>query len=151
MPLALSATGPNTSIEMVLPVRVNMPMPHMATPKAMKVGVGAGVDQGAGHDGRGDDQHGGHGAFIAHGQALDDVRGVARFARLRQALDRLELGAGVILGAFIQGHGQDDADQAGPGGPHVEAGDAEGGTSMGKPGGDVLGRGCPGKPAAACG
>ena len=39
MPLALSATGPKTSIEMVLPVRVNMPMPHMATPKAMNVGV----------------------------------------------------------------------------------------------------------------
>ncbi len=39
MPLALSATGPNTSIEMVLPVRVSMPMPHMATPKAMNTGL----------------------------------------------------------------------------------------------------------------
>ena len=27
MPLALSATGPNTSIEIVLPVSVSMPMP----------------------------------------------------------------------------------------------------------------------------
>ena len=32
MPLALSATGPKTSIEIVLPVSVNMPMPVMATP-----------------------------------------------------------------------------------------------------------------------
>ncbi len=39
MPLALSATGPNTSIEMVLPVSVSMPMPAMATPNAMNVGV----------------------------------------------------------------------------------------------------------------
>ena len=121
MPLALSATGPNTSIEMVLPVRVNMPMPHMATPKAMKVGLVPYVDQGTDHDGRGDNQHGGHRAFIAHGQALDDVRGMARFAGFGQTLDRLELGAGVVFGALVQGHGQDDADQAGPGGPHVEA------------------------------
>ena len=39
MPLALSATGPNTSIEIVLPVSVSMPMPVMATPKATNVGV----------------------------------------------------------------------------------------------------------------
>ena len=39
MPLALSATGPKTSIEIVLPVSVSMPMPHMATPKATNVGV----------------------------------------------------------------------------------------------------------------
>jgi hypothetical protein len=32
MPLALSATGPNTSMLMVLPVSVSMPMPHIATP-----------------------------------------------------------------------------------------------------------------------
>ena len=32
MPLALSAMGPNTSIDTVLPVSVSMPMPHIATP-----------------------------------------------------------------------------------------------------------------------
>ena len=29
---------------------------------------------------------------------------------------------GVVLGALVEGDGQDDADQAGPGGPHVEPG-----------------------------
>src|SRR5262249_27400286 len=38
MPLALSATGPNTSMLMVLPVSVSRPMPHMATPYATKTG-----------------------------------------------------------------------------------------------------------------
>ncbi len=32
IPLALSATGPKTSIEMLLPVRVSIPIPHIATP-----------------------------------------------------------------------------------------------------------------------
>src|SRR5436305_1066774 len=35
MPLALSAIGPNTSMLIVSPVSVSMPMPHMATPNAM--------------------------------------------------------------------------------------------------------------------
>ena len=38
MPLALSATGPKTSIEIVLPVSVSIPMPVMATPYATKTG-----------------------------------------------------------------------------------------------------------------
>ena len=38
MPFALSATGPNTSIEIVLPVSVSMPMPAIATPYAMNIG-----------------------------------------------------------------------------------------------------------------
>src|SRR5512138_2551170 len=37
MPLALSEIGPNESIATLLPVRVNMPMPVMATPYKMYV------------------------------------------------------------------------------------------------------------------
>ena len=62
-------------------------------------------------------KHGPDGAFIADGEALDDVGGVAGAARfLGQSLDRGELGAGEVLGARVEGDGQDDADQAGPGG-----------------------------------
>ena len=47
------------------------------------------------------------------------------FATLGQTAYRLIFGAGVILRALVQGDRQDDTDQTGPGGTHVEPRNAE--------------------------
>ena len=54
-----------------------------------------------------------------------------------QALARLLTGENSVPVKYsvhlFEAHGQDDADQAGPGRPHVEAGDAEGWPSQAGP------------------
>ena len=86
-----------------------------------------------------------HGAFVADGEALDDVGGVPGSAALGQALHRLVLGAGVVLGALVQHDGQDDADQAGPGRPHVERRRCQASPSAANRQVDVRSGGWPGK------
>ena len=74
-------------------------------------------------DGCRQDERGHHGRFIAHGEALDDVRGVARLAGPRQGLHRLVGRVRVVAGELVQHDRQNDADEAGEDRPGVDAGD----------------------------
>ena len=65
-------------------------------------GLGAGIDQHAGENRRDDDHHRRHAAFVADGKALDDIGGMAGLQLLARLFTGLVLGAGVVLGAFVQ-------------------------------------------------
>jgi len=77
-------------------------------------------------------------ALVTHGKPLNDVRRMAGLAAPGQRLHRGVRGVGVIAGDLVQRDGQEDADQAGQRGPHVEAADAEIGP-RGKQGGVAAG------------
>ena len=53
-------------------------------------------------DRRGNHQQGRHRALVTHGEALDDVRGVARLTGPGQRLDRVVRGVGVVAGHLVQ-------------------------------------------------
>ena len=68
-------------------------------------------------------ERGHHGRFVAHGEALDDVRGVARLAGPREGLYRLVGRVRIEAGELVQHDRQHDADEAGEDRPGVHAGD----------------------------
>ena len=116
MPLALSATGPKTSMR----DRVAGQGEHADAAHRHAVGdeerrACRVVAEHREEDGHGDDHHRGNGRLVADGEALDDVGGVAGLAGLGHALDRLILGVRVVARHLVQRDRQDDADQAGPG------------------------------------
>ncbi len=94
-------------------------------PECHECRIRARIDEHAGENRRDDDHRGRDGALVADREALDDVGGMAGGTVAGQALHRIEFRAGVVFGALIEGHSQDDPDQAGPSGPHIESRDAE--------------------------
>ena len=78
------------------------------------------IDEDREQDRHRNDHGGHHRRLVPEGESLDDVGRVARRARLGQRLDRFVVGMRVIARALVQRDRQDDADQAGPGRPHVQ-------------------------------